>query len=456
MKKTKSGFVMFLLLAVLAVTALAVTVSAAASVTYEGGSLFAFAPGSVYTESDLFDSFKNVMPGDTLTESITVVNKSKDFDYVKVYLKAIPHDENDNPINSAVLAQLTADERRGEMSELEYMLDFLYQLDLKVTCGSELFNDKASMNGYKGDLVEGVLIGELSYGNTAELEVEIKVPDTLGNEYASRIGEVDWTFVVEGFSKPVPPLPKTTIVTVRKVWDDYGFDRPESVKVQLLCDDEPYAAAVLSEENQWAYTWSKLDPFCSWDVVEADVPEGYTVSYDSYGNSFVITNTRVYTPPIHKKDDNPPEEEKEPDIEEEEKVPEIIEEPEVTVEPINLTVHKAWDDNGSKNRPESAKITLYQGETAVETVWLGEWNDWTYSWNGLAGDSYWQAIEDEIPDGYAPVYTYENGTVTITNTAILIQTGQVKWPVPVFGGLGIALVAWGVIFMTKKRKDNEA
>ena len=48
---------------------------AAASVSYEGGAeKFVFLPGSEYSASDLFESFKNVLPGDELTQTITVRN----------------------------------------------------------------------------------------------------------------------------------------------------------------------------------------------------------------------------------------------------------------------------------------------------------------------------------------------------------------------------------------------
>ena len=116
---------------------------------------------------------------------------------------------------------------------------------------------------------------------------------------------------------------------------------------------------------------------------------------------------------------------------------------------------KKWDDNG-KDRPDSVKVTLYNGETAVESVWLGDWNNWSYTWRNLDGNGNWQIIETSVPNGYTPSYSYKNGVVTVTNTATLIQTGQLSWPIPVLGGLGLLLIAYGFIVMTKKRKNERA
>ena len=41
---------------------------------------FVFHPGSDWSDTDLFDGFKNAMPGDKLTESISVRNAAGDCD----------------------------------------------------------------------------------------------------------------------------------------------------------------------------------------------------------------------------------------------------------------------------------------------------------------------------------------------------------------------------------------
>ena len=49
--------------------------------------------------------------------------------------------------------------------------------------------------------------------------------------------------------------------------------------------------SVLSQENNWEYTWSDLDGGSKWQIVEANVPNGYTVTTTQESNIFVLTNT---------------------------------------------------------------------------------------------------------------------------------------------------------------------
>lgn len=77
-----------------------------------------------------------------------------------------------------------------------------------------------------------------------------------------------------------------------KVWKDEGHEnsRPDSVTVQLLCDGRIHDTAVLSSINNWRHTWSDLDAGHVWNIVEKNIGEGYYVTIERSGSTFVITN----------------------------------------------------------------------------------------------------------------------------------------------------------------------
>ena len=398
-----------LLLALVLVLSLSLTAFAAgATVTYTGmenGILLE--PGSDYTDTDLFGSFKGVMPGDQLSETIEIKNDASDCDYIKVYLRAQVHDEEGNPLTYS------------QEDTVANMADFLKQLTMRVYNGSELIYENTPDQA--GALAENVLLGTLFPQESLSLRVELDVPMELDNEYANRAGEVDWVFLVEAFTYDK--------LTVHKVWEDNNYpNRPESVTVQLLRDGEPYGETVtLNEENQWTYTWDQLDELSQWSVEEADVPEGYEVTYKTEDNTTWIVNHMDYVP---------------------------VQDP----DPVDLTVKKVWqgDEKQLKDRPTSVSVTLYNGEEAVEKVVLSESNNWTYSWKQLDGKGDWSVLETGIPKGYTPSYRTAGDTVTITNTYSLIQTGQLNWPIPVLGSLGALMLLLGLFMLLKKRKNGYA
>lgn len=383
------------------------SVAFAASIRFEGFSEgFVFEPGSEYTETDLFDGFKNVMPGDVLTETITFTNAAQDCDFVQLYMRAKAHDETDNPLS----------ERVAEVEDLAGMTDFLAQLSMKVWNGTELIFD-ASPDELDG-LRENCLLGTFRSGETATLTVELTVPLSLGNEYAKRVGEVDWVFHIEAYNE--------SQISVRKVWSD-GNDQhdADSINVNLLRDGTVAESVELNADNGWAYTFDQLTEGYEWTVEEADVPEGYSVSYEEDGTSIVIVNTKDTPTP-------PPE------------------------QPLDLIVQKVWSNDDSAERPESVTVTLYDGTEPYETVVLNEGNNWTYHWLELSAKGNWQVVETNIPKGYTPSYRVSDNLITITNTRKLIQTGQLQWPILVLCAGGFALVALGGAILLSKRKRADA
>ena len=97
-----------------------------------------------------------------------------------------------------------------------------------------------------------------------------------------------------------------TSLHVLKVWkQDTDNTRPASIQVDLLQKDTEgntivYDQQILSDDNQWSYTWNDLSSKYTWNVVETTVPEGYTESSIKEGNTVVLTNT-LTTPVIEEK-----------------------------------------------------------------------------------------------------------------------------------------------------------
>ena len=402
-----------LVLMLLMVMSLASTAFAASpSITFNGFSKgFDLQPGSEYTQTDLFGGFKNVMPGDTVTETITFTNSATDCDFVNLYMRAEAHDETANPLSPKV----------AEKETVATMTEFLSKLSMKVWNGTELIYD-ASPDQLDG-LKSNKLLGTFRTGETATLKVELSVPIELDNKYANRVGEVDWIFHVEAYNE--------SQLSVRKVWSDGNANHAnDSIKVNLLKDGKVESSQELNAANGWAYTFDRLLEGHAWTVEEAEVPAGYTVSYNTVGTLTTITNTKK-TPPKPDPDPDPS-------------------------YPLDVVVRKVWSSDDGKDRPDSVTVTLYNGDVPYETVRLGAWNNWTYTWKDLSAYGNWQVIESNIPKGYVPSYSVSGNVVTITNTRSLIQTGQLNWPIWVLGGAGLVLVSLGGAILVKKKRENNA
>jgi len=89
--------------------------------------------------------------------------------------------------------------------------------------------------------------------------------------------------------------------TVNKMWKDSGFEekRPDKVAVDIFKNGEKVETVYLTSENNWSYTWKAKDDGSKWNTIENLVPEGYYVTFETNGNTFIITN-------VFEGDDPPP------------------------------------------------------------------------------------------------------------------------------------------------------
>lgn len=104
-------------------------------------------------------------------------------------------------------------------------------------------------------------------------------------------GEITYDVIVEP-KEYMDLVPDSMDMNVLKVWDDEKAKsyRPDSIEVELLKDGEPDQTITLNEENNWRYTWKDLDGSAQWNVLEKNVPDHYTVTSSTDGDTCVITN----------------------------------------------------------------------------------------------------------------------------------------------------------------------
>lgn len=174
MKKITSLFLVLGLILSLAVPA------SAGTVTYnDNAGDVIFAPGSEFSPTDLFPNFKQVMPGDRLTQPITVRNRADNQVKVKIYIRS--HGAHEN--SEAFLSMLNMTVSIPQDNTMGYMFDAAADETAQLT--------------------DWVCLGTLYSGGEVNLEVILDVPVEMGNEYQDAIGYLDWEFRIEEY--PVDP-----------------------------------------------------------------------------------------------------------------------------------------------------------------------------------------------------------------------------------------------------------
>ncbi len=172
-----------------------------------------------------------------------------------------------------------------------------------------------------------------------------------------------------------------TEVSGTKTWlDDNSAERPESITVNLLANDEEIDDVKVTAESDWKYEFTELPKYDDQGVeitytVDEEVVEGYKKSID--GND--ITNLRVGT--------------------------------------TEVDVTKLWKDENETDRPDTIKVNLLQNGEFYEEYEVTKENEWELTITDLPQyDDEGVAYEYTVTEHDVPGYASDVDGFEITNT----------------------------------------
>ena len=197
----------------------------------------------------------------------------------------------------------------------------------------------------------------------------------------SEVAVEEYSATIEGFNVTNKHTPEETSVTVTKSWqdkDDQDGIRPEKITVNLLADGKKVDTQKISAEDNWTYTFTKLDVYSKGVkivyTVEEEAVEGYeTVITGDQKEGFIITNS--HTPAV-----------------------------------VAVAGGKTWDDGNNQDgkRPESITVNLLANGKVIETIQVTEEDGWAWNFTNLpkfeAGEEILYTVTEDAVEDYTTTY----------------------------------------------------
>ncbi len=241
---------------------------------------------------DLYDGDGKFISSESSFESVSI-----NYDTTRVGYKFLGwFDANGNEVTETTFYPNEA----GTKPEPKQITLYAKYEQILINVGvTKVWDDEDNQDGLRPDSIDVTL----SNGTTVTLNEENKWSATVENVPEYKDGEkINYTWTeeaVDGYELTdtsvednITTLTNTHIpemleIIVNKVWaddDNESGKRPETVTVALVAGEEEVETVELNEEVKWTHTF-KVPAYANgnkieYEVREAEVPEGYEVSYE--------------------------------------------------------------------------------------------------------------------------------------------------------------------------------
>lgn len=124
------------------------------------------------------------------------------------------------------------------------------------------------------------------------------------------------------------------------------------------------------------------------------------------------------------------------------------------VRSTSITIKKVWNTDESTSATDSVTVQLRKDDIVIATAVLNDQNQWQIVYTNMPESDAYSIVEVDVPKGFVASYSQNGYIFTVTNTAFLIQTGQLIWPIPVLALAGLCLIAIGAVLLRKARAQH--
>ena len=121
---------------------------------------------------------------------------------------------------------------------------------------------------------------------------------------------------------------------------------------------------------------------------------------------------------------------------------------------VDITVKKVWNTDDSTPITDSVTVQLVRDGNIVATATLNGQNNWSTVFEDMPKSDAYTIVEQNVPKGFTATYTQNGLEFTVTNTASLIDTGQLVWPIPILALAGMFFVAVGAVLLRRTNENN--
>lgn len=121
----------------------------------------------------------------------------------------------------------------------------------------------------------------------------------------------------------------------------------------------------------------------------------------------------------------------------------------------DITIKKVWNTDESTKIADKVTIQLLRDGAVIETVTLSKSNGWKVTVSDMPESDAYSVVEINVPNGFTPTYSHNGYEFTVTNTASLIETGQLVWPVPILAMAGLLFITLGYVALRRQEDADE-